>query len=200
VRAPPFLAEAANGHVHVTLRGTPPVALHDEQFWRADGNSPVRVERDGITIFFSDYQPRGRTLRRRGSLPLPFRGEIDPRPSHRRPRPVGRQMDRSRLARPGKRRTVPDYLTSSLQIKKIVSAEGSMARDIFTVVLLEQQWTVRFRGRHQRYGTQDEAISAAVDAAYRGGLANPDGAQVRVQDANVFRTEWTYGIDPPRPR
>ena len=72
MRAPPFLAEAANGHVHVTLRGTPPVALHDEQFWRADGNSPVRVERDGITIFFSDYQPRGRTLRRRGSLPLPF--------------------------------------------------------------------------------------------------------------------------------
>jgi hypothetical protein len=29
-------------------------------------------------------------------------------------------------------------------------------------------------------------------------MANPDGAQVRVQDSNnVFRTAWTYGIDPP---
>jgi hypothetical protein len=47
---------------------------------------------------------------------------------------------------------------------------------------------VRFRGRHsQRYATQGEA--------------NADGAQVRAQDSNnVFRTEWTYGIDPLPPR
>ena len=77
-----------------------------------------------------------------------------------------------------------------------------MARDIYTVVLLERQWTVRFRGRHsQRYATQREAVSAAVDAAYKSGMANPEGAQVRVQDSNnVFRTEWTYGIDPPPSR
>jgi hypothetical protein len=32
-------------------------------------------------------------------------------------------------------------------------------------------------------------------------MANPDGAQVRVRDSNnVFRTEWTYGIDPAPPR
>jgi len=49
--------------------------------------------------------------------------------------------------------------------QKIVSAEGSMARDVFTVVLLEQQWMVRFRGRHsQRYATQGEAVTAAVEA------------------------------------
>src|SRR6266700_4358082 len=80
----------------------------------------------------------------------------------------------------------------------IVSAEGSMACDIVTVVLLEQQRTVRFRGRHsQRYANQGEAICEAGDAAYKTGMANPDGAQVRVQDSNnVFRTEWTYGIDP----
>jgi hypothetical protein len=73
-----------------------------------------------------------------------------------------------------------------------------MARDVFTVVLLEQQWMVRFRGRHsQRYATQGEAITAAVEAAYKAGKANADGAQVRVQDSNnAFRTEWTYGIDP----
>jgi hypothetical protein len=72
VRVPPLQAEAANGHVHVTLRAEPPVALHDEQFWRADGNSPVRVERDGVTVFLSDYEPRGRTFRRRGSMLLCF--------------------------------------------------------------------------------------------------------------------------------
>ena len=76
-----------------------------------------------------------------------------------------------------------------------------MARDIFTVALLEQQWTVRFHGRHSRpYAGQAEAITAAVDAAYKAGMANPDGTQVRVQDSNnVFRTAWTYGIDPPPP-
>jgi hypothetical protein len=76
-----------------------------------------------------------------------------------------------------------------------------MAREIFTVVLLEQQWMIRFRGRHSRaYASQGEAITAAVDLAYKAGLANPDGAQVRVQDSNnVFRTAWTYGIDPPPP-
>ena len=77
-----------------------------------------------------------------------------------------------------------------------------MARDIFTVVLLEQRWMVRYRGRHSPpYASQDEAISAAIGAAYKAGMANPDGAQVRVQDANnVFRTAWTYGADPPPPR
>ncbi len=70
-----------------------------------------------------------------------------------------------------------------------------MARDIFTVVLLEQQWTVRFRGRHsQRYANQGEAICAAVDAAYKAGMANPDGAQVRVQDSNT----WSWAKSPLR--
>ena len=74
-----------------------------------------------------------------------------------------------------------------------------MARDVFTVVLLEQQWMVRFHGRHRDDATQGEAISAAVDAAYKAGLANQNSGGERVQDTNnVFRTEWTYGIDPPR--
>ena len=61
-----------------------------------------------------------------------------------------------------------------------------MARDVFTVVLLEQQWMVRFHGRHSRpYATQDEAIAAAVDSAHKAGMANPDGAQVRVQEPAV---------------
>jgi hypothetical protein len=70
--ASPPSAEAANEHVHVTLRAAPPLKLHDEPLWRTDGNSPVRVERDGVTVFFSDYKPRGRTFRRRGSRALHF--------------------------------------------------------------------------------------------------------------------------------
>lgn len=75
---PPLLAEAVNGHVHVMLRAAPAVTLHDAQFWRADGNSPVRVERGGVTVFFSDYEPRGRSFRRRGSLALRFEEKAIP--------------------------------------------------------------------------------------------------------------------------
>jgi hypothetical protein len=77
-----------------------------------------------------------------------------------------------------------------------------MARDVYTVVLLENQWKVRFQGRHSGpFATQEEAVSAAVDAAHKAGTTNPDGAQVRVQStANNFRTEWTYGLDPYPPR
>jgi hypothetical protein len=73
-----------------------------------------------------------------------------------------------------------------------------MAQDIFTVVLLERQWMIRFHGRHSKpHPTQKAAIAAAVNAAYKAGMVNPDGAQVRAQDPNnIFRTEWTYGIDP----
>ncbi len=76
-----------------------------------------------------------------------------------------------------------------------------MARDVFTVVLYEKQWKVRFAGKHTGpYATQKEAIGAAVDAAHKAGTSNPDGAQVRAQDAdNQFRTEWTYGQDPYPP-
>ena len=76
-----------------------------------------------------------------------------------------------------------------------------MARDIFTVVL-EQQWMIRFRGRHSpRYASQGEAVTAAADAAYEAGMVNPVGAHVRVQDSkDVFRTECTYRVDPPPSR
>jgi hypothetical protein len=76
-----------------------------------------------------------------------------------------------------------------------------MVRDVYTVVLYEKQWKVRFAGKHTGpYSTQQDAITAAVDAAHKSGEKNPEGAQVRVQDANNrFRTEWTYGKDayPP---
>jgi hypothetical protein len=66
------IAQAADEHMQVTLRASPPVTLHDEDFWRTDGNSPVQVGGDGVTVFFSDYAPRGRTFRRRASRALRF--------------------------------------------------------------------------------------------------------------------------------
>jgi hypothetical protein len=47
------------------------------------------------------------------------------------------------------------YATTLLSFVKSGSAKtGPMARDVFTIVLLEQQWMVRSRGRHsQRYAT-----------------------------------------------
>ena len=58
------------------------------------------------------------------------------------------------------------YATTLLSFVKSGSAKtGPMARDVFTIVLLEQQWVVRSRGRHsQRYATQGEAVTAAVEA------------------------------------
>lgn len=60
------LAEVANGYLHVVLRAAPAVTLQGAECWRADGNSPVRIDEDGITVFFSAYEPRGHTYRRRG--------------------------------------------------------------------------------------------------------------------------------------
>jgi hypothetical protein len=83
-----LLAEAANGCIHVSLRGAPAITLHSEEFWRTDGNSPVLVERGGVTVFFSDYQPHGRSFRRRSdrartlegrSMPVRLIDDPDPR-------------------------------------------------------------------------------------------------------------------------
>ncbi len=76
-----------------------------------------------------------------------------------------------------------------------------MACDVYTVVLYEKQWKVRFAGKHTGpYAGQKEAVAAAVTAAHKAGTSNPDGALVRVQDVNnQFHTEWTYGQDPYPP-
>lgn len=67
-----MLAEAGNASLHVAFREVPPVTLHDGACWRTDGNSPVRVTRDGATAFYSSYTPIGHTLRRRGRRDLRF--------------------------------------------------------------------------------------------------------------------------------
>ena len=67
-----MIAEVGNACLHVTLRAASPLTLHDRTCWRTDGNSPVRITRDGATAFFSSYTPIGHTLRRRGRCDLRF--------------------------------------------------------------------------------------------------------------------------------
>jgi hypothetical protein len=72
------LAEACDGHIRVTLRAAPPLELHGEDIWRTDGNSPAMVSRDAITVFFSHYEPRGHTYRRRASRTFRFAERATP--------------------------------------------------------------------------------------------------------------------------
>src|SRR5258708_1457336 len=58
------------------------------------------------------------------------------------------------------------YATTLLSFVKSGSAKtGPMARDAFTVLLLEQHWVLLSRGRHsQPSATQGLAVTAAVEA------------------------------------
>lgn len=68
----PALAEAGNAGLRVEFRAAPPLTLHGRTCWRTDGNSPLRIGRDGATVFFSHYEPLGHTLRRLGRRDLTF--------------------------------------------------------------------------------------------------------------------------------
>jgi hypothetical protein len=81
------LAESSDRTVHVALKSALPLTLHPDQYWRTDGNSPVRITKDGATAFFSSYAPVGHTLRRHGGtdlrfaeepVPVKFLGDPDP--------------------------------------------------------------------------------------------------------------------------
>lgn len=76
-----------------------------------------------------------------------------------------------------------------------------MARAQYFVVLHENQWKIKFDGKHYGpYDTQKAAIRAAVDAAHKAGQNGHD-AQVLIQGQNnQFRTEWAYGNDPYPPK
>jgi hypothetical protein len=75
-----------------------------------------------------------------------------------------------------------------------------MPRLQYFVVLHQDEWKIKFDGKHYGpYDTQRAAIRAAVDAAHDSGKNGHD-AQALVQGRdNKFRTEWTYGNDPYPP-
>ena len=72
------VAEVANDRIGVRLRPASSMSLHSAEFWRTDGNSPVRAEGGGVTVLFSDYQPLGRTFRRRSEHPHAIEGKSLP--------------------------------------------------------------------------------------------------------------------------
>jgi len=67
-----------NDRIGVVLRPAPAITLHSGEFWRTDGNSPVLAESGGVTVYFSVYQARGHTLRRRSVLARTLEGISHP--------------------------------------------------------------------------------------------------------------------------
>lgn len=67
-----IVASVSDGHVAAILRDAPAVSLHPEELPRTDGNSPILVETDGITVFYSHYVPKGHSYRRRGGAHFDF--------------------------------------------------------------------------------------------------------------------------------
>lgn len=76
-----------------------------------------------------------------------------------------------------------------------------MARHEYYVVFHENEWKVKYNGKHYGpYRTQRIAYEDAVEAAQKAGRKG-EQAQVFIQrrDNNQFRIEWTYGKDPYPP-
>jgi hypothetical protein len=74
----PACADVNNVFARAVLRPAAPLTLHGSEIWRTDGNSPVLLDGSGATAFFSHYEPRGHTFRRRGSLDLRFDAPSQP--------------------------------------------------------------------------------------------------------------------------
>lgn len=82
------VAEVCSDRLLVRLRDASPTKLHDDAYWRTDGNSPVIVNESRALAFFSHYLPIGHTLRRVSTpgyeftqASTPIRLENDPAPS-----------------------------------------------------------------------------------------------------------------------
>ncbi len=69
-----------------------------------------------------------------------------------------------------------------------------MAAEQYFIVLHNNEWKISFKEKHYGpYATQQDAIEAALDAAYAMGEIGID-AQVLVEEADhKLRTEWAYG-------
>lgn len=79
------LAEIAIPQGRIALHAAPPITLHGDIAWRADGNSPALMRTDSAVVFVSAYEPRGHTFRRQGPLdslgqarPVIIRNDPDP--------------------------------------------------------------------------------------------------------------------------
>ena len=71
-----------------------------------------------------------------------------------------------------------------------------MAAEKYIIELHNHEWKVRFKDTYYGpYNTQDEAVEAALDAAFAMGEIGID-AEVLVQDGeHPLKTEWAYPAD-----
>ena len=69
-----------------------------------------------------------------------------------------------------------------------------MAVEQYFILQDNYEWKISFKDKHYGpYDTQQDAIEAAIDAAFAMGEIGID-AQVLVQDTDQeLRTEWSYG-------
>jgi hypothetical protein len=71
-----------------------------------------------------------------------------------------------------------------------------MAAEQYIILLHNNEWKISFNDKlYGPYASQQDAIEAAIDAAYAMGEIGID-AQVLVRDTDqALRTAWTYGQD-----
>jgi Uncharacterized protein conserved in bacteria (DUF2188) len=71
-----------------------------------------------------------------------------------------------------------------------------MAREQYFIIVENNEWKISFNGEHYGpYPNQQQAIEAAIDAAYAMGEIGIN-AQVLIQDADhKFQSKWLYEKD-----
>jgi Uncharacterized protein conserved in bacteria (DUF2188) len=91
---------------------------------------------------------------------------------------------------------IDSYLQSCINSSQAIHWGGPKVSEQYFIIFDNNEWKISFKDKHYGpYPDQDEAIEAAVEAAYAMGAIGID-AQVLVREAeNKVRTEWAYGMN-----
>ncbi|MGB8314371.1 MAG: hypothetical protein WCE69_07770 [Aestuariivirga sp.] len=91
---------------------------------------------------------------------------------------------------------IDSCLQSCIDSSSRIHWGGPKVSEQYFIIFHNNEWKISFKDKHYGpYPDQEEAIEAAVEAAYAMGAIGID-AQVLVQEAeNTVRTEWAYGMN-----
>ena len=91
---------------------------------------------------------------------------------------------------------IDSYLQSCINSSQAIHWGGPKVSEQYFIIFDNNEWKISFNDKHYGpYPDQDEAVEAAVEAAYAMGAIGID-AQVLVREAeNKIRTEWAYGMN-----
>ena len=71
-----------------------------------------------------------------------------------------------------------------------------MASEQYFIIFENNEWKISFKDKHYGpYFSQQEAVDAAIDAAYAMGEIGIDVQVLTKGPDSSFKTEWTYGKD-----